>query len=138
MTTITAPRYRASSAVPLSMLIVAAAAGALNTGVALLGIALGADGSLPGVQAPAYLTFTTIAAIAGALGWHLISRFAKRPTRVMRWLVPTFLAVSFIPDIAMGILFEWPYAATLATMHVVTLTVGVLTFSRLMPLAYKA
>jgi len=126
--------YRPPSAIPLSAVIVAASAAIVNAGIAVAGGAMGVDSSLPGVQPIAYLTLTVVAAIAGAVGWHLVNRLARRPSRVLRWLVPTFLALSFIPDILMGVLFGWPYAITLACMHVATLAIGVAVYRRVLPL----
>ena len=129
----TALDYRPSAAIPLSALIVSAAAGLVNAGIASAGRALGVDGSLPGIQPIAFLTLTIAAALAGAVGWHLVNRGARRPGRVLRWLVPTFLAVSFIPDVLMGVSFGWPYAFTLASMHVATIAIAVAVYWRLLP-----
>jgi hypothetical protein len=124
-------------AVPLSIAIVAVLASAVNAVLALVGGAIGATG--PGLQPIAYLSLTVAAAIGGAVGWHLIDRFAKRPSRVMRWLVPSFLAVSFVPDILIGVTTGtgdgWLYAAVLMSMHVATITIAILTYRRLMPLS---
>lgn len=142
----TLPRtYSPTVAVPLSIAIVAVLASAVNAVLALVGSAVlalvgsavGATG--PGLQPIAYLSLTVVAAIGGAVGWHLIDRFAKRPRRVMRWLVPSFLAVSFVPDILIGVTTGtgdgWLYAAVLMSMHVITITIAILTYRRLMPLS---
>jgi hypothetical protein len=52
----------------------------------------------------------------------------------MRWLVPTFLVVSFIPDIAVGVAMGWLVAGALSLMHVATIVIAVLTYRRFMPL----
>ena len=134
----TLPRtYSPTVAVPLSIAIVAVLASAVNALLALLGGALGAEG--PGLQPIAYLSLTLVAAIGGAVGWHLVDRFTSHPSRVMRWLVPSFLAVSFVPDILIGIATGtadgWLYAAVLMMMHVATITIAILTYRRLMPLS---
>lgn len=134
----TLPRtYSPTVAVPLSIAIVAVLASAVNAVLALVGSAVGATG--PGLQPIAYLSLTVVAAVGGAVGWHLIDRFAKRPRRVMRWLVPSFLAVSFVPDILIGVTTGtgdgWLYAAVLMSMHVITITIAILTYRRLMPLS---
>ncbi len=133
MTTLTRPAYRISSALPLSAAIVAVAAGAANALIAFGAIGLGAP-VIGGLQPAAFLTFTVIAAVAGAVGWHLINRLARRPAQVMRWLVPTFLVVSFLPDVAVGMAMGWLIAGALMLMHVATITIAVLTYRRLMPL----
>lgn len=133
MTTNTHPDYRARTAISFSALIVAIAAGAVNALIALGATALGA-GPAGGLQPIAYISFTVIAAIAGAGGWHIINRRAGHPAKVMQWLVPTFLVVSFIPDIVVGMTMGWLMAGALALMHVATITIAVLTYRRLMPL----
>lgn len=133
MTTITKPDYRARTAIMLSATIVAIAAGIVNALIALGAVALGAEVA-GGLQPVAYLTFTVIAAIAGAAGWHIINRYARRPANIMRWLAPAFLAVSFIPDIAVGVTMGWLVAGSLMLMHVATISIAVVTYRRLMPL----
>lgn len=133
MTTISRSDYQARTAISFSALIVAIAAGALNALIALSATALGAE-STGGLQPIAYISFTVIAAIAGAGGWHIINRRADHPAKAMQWLVPTFLVVSFIPDIVVGITMGWLMAGALALMHVATITIAVLTYRRFMPL----
>jgi hypothetical protein len=136
MSTTLSRTYSPTVAVPLSIAIVAVFAGAVNALLALVGSTSGADG--PGLQPIAYLSLTVIAAIGGAIGWHLINRSARRPSRVMRWLIPSFLAVSLIPDILIGITTAtgngWLYATVLMIMHVTTITIAILAYRRLMPL----
>lgn len=132
MTIITKPRYRTRTAIVLSAMIVAVAAGIVNALIALGAGALGADIE-GGLQPIAYITFTIIAAIVGAAGWHIINRYTRRPADTMRWLVPAFLVVSFIPDIAVGAALGWLVAGSLMLMHVATITIAVLTYRRLMP-----
>lgn len=134
----TLPRtHRPTVTVPLSIATVAVLAGAINALLAVLGSSIGASG--PGLQPIAYLSLTVVAAIGGAIGWHLVDRFAQRPSRVMTWLVPSFLAVSFVPDILIGVTSGtgagWLYASVLMIMHVATITIAILTYRRLMPLS---
>jgi uncharacterized membrane protein YozB (DUF420 family) len=137
MSTTLARTYSPAVAVPLSILIVAVIAGAVNALLALVGSGIGADG--PGLQPIAYLSLTVVAAIGGAAGWHLINRSAKRPDQVMRWLIPSLLAVSFVPDILIGITTGtsdgWLYATVLMIMHVTTITIAIIAYRRLMPLS---
>ena len=133
MTTITQPAYRARTAITISALIVAVAASIVNALIALGAVALSAE-VVGGLQPVAYVSFTMIAAIAGALGWHFINQRARRPATVMRWLVPAFLAVSFIPDIIVGASLGWLVAGSLVLMHIATITIAVLVYRRLMPL----
>ncbi|MGV2984542.1 DUF6069 family protein [Microbacterium sp. AGC85] len=133
MITITQPGYRVRTALPFSALIVAVAASAVNALIALGAVSLGAE-SVGGLQPVAYISFTVIAAFAGAAGWHIINRRARHPAKIMRWLVPTFLVVSFIPDIAVGVAMGWLVAGALSLMHVATIIIAVLTYRRFMPL----
>lgn len=134
MTTTSDLAYRPLTAIPLSAVIAAAAASLVNFGISLAAGALGADGSFPGLQPIAFLTLTVVAAIGGAIGWHLINRFSRRPRRVLTWLVPAFLAVSLIPDVFVGLSFGWPNAIALALMHVATVVVAVAVYRLLLPL----
>lgn len=133
MTTISRSDYQARTAIAISASVVAIAAGVVNALIALGATALGAE-STGGLQPIAYISFTVIAAIAGAGGWHIINRRAGHPAKVMQWLVPTFLVVSFIPDIVVGVTVGWLMAGALALMHVATITIAVLTYRRFMPL----
>lgn len=137
MTTVTKPAYKAGTTIPLSAVIVAVAASLVNALIAFGAIGLGADVA-GGLQPMSYIAFTVIASIAGAFGWHIINRYARRPARVMRWLVPVFLVVSFIPDVFVGISMGWLMAGALMLMHIATITIAVLTYRRLMPLRADA
>jgi len=125
--------YRARVGIPLSALIVAVIGSAVNALIAWGGVSLGAAAT-GGLLPAAYIPATVVAAIGGAIGWHLINRYARDPRRVMRWLVPAFLVLSFIPDVIVGLSLGWLVTVTLMAMHVATITVGVTTYSRLMPL----
>lgn len=137
MSTTLSRTYRPTAAVPLSIAIVALLASAINALLAIAGSSIGASG--PGLQPIAYLSLTVVAAIGGAVGWHLIDRFAERPSRVMIWLVPSFLVLSFVPDILIGATggtgAGWLSATVLMLMHVATITIAILTYRRLMPLS---
>jgi hypothetical protein len=124
--------YRARVAIPVSAIIVAVAAGVANAAIALGAVALGAPAA-SGLLPPAYLSLTVLAAIGGAFGWHLVIRSAPKPAAVMRWLVPSFLLISFIPDVIVGLGMGWLLAGALMLMHVVTITIAILTYHRLMP-----
>lgn len=130
---------RPLSAVLLSIVVVVVGAGAANALLAAIGLAAGLGGpSAIGLVPIAYLSLTVVAAVGGAVGWWLIARSARRPSRVMRRLVPTVLVVSFVPDVLVGAMAGnaegWAYAAVLMAMHVATVAVAILTFRRLMPL----
>jgi hypothetical protein len=98
------------------------AAGAERTGLAL------------GEYAPA----TVIGLLLGTLGWYLVRRFARAPRRVLRVLVPTVVALSWIPDL--GILAAGATVANsvaLMVMHAVVAAAAVLVLSRVLPVGAK-
>lgn len=134
MSTITSPDYRARTAIAFSAAIVAVAASAVNAVIAVGAVALGAEVA-GGLQPIAYISLTVIAAIVGAIGWHLINRYTPRPVVVMRWLVPAFLVVSLIPTIPVGLVMGWLVAGALMLMHVATIVIAVLAYRRFMPLS---
>jgi hypothetical protein len=128
--------YRPSRAIPLAALVAAVIASLLNAVIALVGTASGLDDPLmDGLLPMSYLPLTIIASVGGAVGWHLINRFAARPGRILRILVPVFLLVSFVPDILVGTaLGSWQYAVTLMLMHIGTITLAVLAYRRFLPI----
>ena len=60
----------------------------------------------------------------------------------LRWLVPTVLVLSLVPDVLLGFSdrpgVSWGAVAALMVMHVVVTVVAVGTFSRLLPVARSA
>ncbi|HEY8587963.1 MAG TPA: DUF6069 family protein [Naasia sp.] len=94
------PRPRA---VTRTLLVLAGvAASALLTGaLALAALALGADPAFPPLQPQVYLTFATGGTLAAVAGWILIVRTVRRSARVLRVLVPTLVAASLVPDVAL-------------------------------------
>ncbi len=135
------PEYRTLPAVLRSAAVVAVAAGIANALLALLGSAAGASDGV-GLQPVAFVTLTVVAAVGGAVGWHLVNRFSARPSRVMRWLVPAFLVVSFVPDVLVGAsegtAAGWTYALVLMAMHVATIAIAVPVYRRFLPLTDDA
>ncbi len=85
----------------------------------------------------AYGFLTVVGVIAGLVGWLLIRRTANAAA-TLRWLVPTVLVVSFVPDILVGFSdragVSWGAVVALMAMHVVLTVVAVATFSRLLPI----
>ncbi len=128
-----ADRYRAGTAIPLAAVTAAIVASVLNSLIALGATSLGAPAT-GGLTTASYVSLTVIAAVAGSLGWHLIARRTRRPRSVMRWLVPTFVLVSFVPDILVGLAMGWLFAGALMLMHLATAATSVATYSQLMPL----
>lgn len=133
MTTVQSRTYRPLTTIALSASIVAVVASVVNALIALSAVGLGATAA-GGLLPQAYISFTVIAAIAGAAGWHLINRYTRRPERIMTWLIPAFLVVSFIPDVGVGLTLGWLTAGALMVMHITTIAIAVISYRRFMPL----
>lgn len=134
MTTVAAqPAYRARTAVPLAGAIVSVAAGVANVAIALGAVSAGAE-EVDAFATPSLIVLSILAGFAGALGWHLIDRRATDPARVMRWLVPSFVLISLVPDFLVVPEMGWLVAIALMVMHVVTAIIAVTAYRRTMPL----
>ncbi|MET9830347.1 DUF6069 family protein [Streptomyces sp. NPDC006385] len=112
-----------------------------NAAIALLALAAGASDRLDALHAPAYVPLTVIGTLLGALGWTVVRRVADRPERLLRWLVPVVVVVSFVPDLAL-LTGDQPGAGPLAVvalmaMHVVVAAVAVPTYRRVLPLPVR-
>ena len=135
------PRWRAVPAIAIAVAVAVATVPAVlgDTIVSLIARQIGGvSGKFTPVQPAAYIALTIIGLIAGALGWHTITRVSARPGRILRWLVPAVIVLSFIPDIAVGIsktlrYTTWAGVAALMVMHVVVAAAGVASYRRFLP-----
>ena len=136
MSTPTSPvTYHPWPAIAVSALLVAVVASIVNAIVATIAIALGLDAAAShGLEAFSYIPLTVIGAVGAAIGWHLVNRYAPRPGRVLRWLVPLALLISWTPDIYVALDAGWPNAIALMIMHTLTVVIAVLVFRWRMPL----
>nr|AEM44245.1 hypothetical protein [uncultured bacterium] len=130
---------RTGAALALAVVVATAGAGIANTAVSLIARAAGVSDDFPPLWPSAYLPSTLIGVLAGAIGWHVVRRRAGDPAAVLRWLVPTVVAVSLVPDIATGIAgnqpaTSWGGVAALMSMHVVVAAVAVPVYRRFLPL----
>ena len=126
-------------AVALSTLVGAAAAGLTTTVIALIARAVGASHDFKPLWPSSYLPLSVLGVLAGAIGWQIIRRRASRPAAVLRWLVPAAVALSLIPDIAVGAAgsspgVSWGAVSALMLMHLAVASVAVTFYRRLMPL----
>jgi hypothetical protein len=130
-----------TSKVLLAGLIAAAAALIGNTVVAQVALAAGASEEFQPLTIGAYGFFTVVGVVAGLVGWLLVRRTANAAA-TLRWLVPTVLVVSLVPDVMVGFSdragVSWGAVVALMVMHVVVTVASVATFSRLLPLARTA
>jgi len=110
-----------------------------NAVIALVARAAGASADFQPLQLGAYVTFTVLGILLGAVGWAVIRRRSTNPRALLSWLVPTVLVVSFIPDLMMFVSDYTPNANTagiigLLLMHVAVAAVAVATYRRALPL----
>ena len=143
MTTTTVPTAQpaprtTTSKVLLAGLVATFAAIIGNTVVAQVALAAGASEEFQPLTAGAYGFLTVIGVIAGLVGWLLIRRTANAAA-TLRWLVPTVLVLSLIPDVLLGFSdragVSWGAVIALMVMHVVVTVAAVSTFSRLLPVS---
>ena len=136
MTAATATSTAAPQRVLLAAGVAAVGASIVNVGIALATPALGVP-LLPQLMPAGVVAFSVVAAVVGAIGWQLVRRRAADPRRLLTWLVPTVLAVSFVPDVALGIATASdtgpaPVLA-LALMHLTTIAIAVPAYARVLP-----
>jgi hypothetical protein len=80
-----------------------------------------------------------IGVVAGAAGWLAVRRRAANPSGGMRSLAPAVIALSFIPDVLIGVTkFEagttWAGVGGLMAMHLAVAICSVAAFARFLPL----
>ncbi|MEQ0558454.1 DUF6069 family protein [Amycolatopsis sp. NEAU-NG30] len=86
----------------------------------------------------AYVPLTVVAAAAGLAGWLAVRRRATRPATTLRSLASAVVALSFVPDVLLGITgflpgTTWPGVAGLMVMHLVIAAVAVASYARFFP-----
>jgi len=134
MTTAASSSTSTGRGIALSVLVATVAAGAVNSAIALIARALGADPNvIIGLQPAAYLVLTLIGTVLGAVGWVIVRNRASDPAAVLRVLVPAAVVVSLIPDLLLGLQAGWG-VLWLVLMHPVVATAAVLAYRRFLPL----
>ena len=133
----TADRTKTSTVLVAGVVaIVAALVG--NTVVAQVALAAGASEAFQPLTVGAYGFFTVIGVVAGLVGWLLVRRTANAAA-TLRWLIPTVLVLSLVPDVLLGFSdragVSWGAVVALMVMHVVVTVAAVTTFSRLLPVS---
>ena len=83
----------------------------------------------------AFVFWSIVGAVVGALGWSLIQRRAQDPARLLRVLVPAVLVLSLVPDVAIWVQgsmtgINSTGVLALMAMHVATAAVLVPVFQR--------
>ena len=116
----------------LAAIVVASAA---DTVLALLALAAGAPDDFQPLKAPSYIFLTTVGILAGAIGWAVVRKVSKDPQALVRWLVPTLVVISFVPDFLLYGDGGATGVGALLLMHVSVAATAVLTYRRVMPLS---
>ncbi len=131
-------RVTKTSTVLLAGLVATIVALVGNTVVAQVAHAAGASEKFQPLTFGAYSFLTVVGVVAGLVGWLLIRR-TSNAAATLRWLVPTVLVVSLVPDILLGFSdrpgVSWGAVAALMLMHLVVTVSAVTTFSRLLPVS---
>jgi cytochrome bd-type quinol oxidase subunit 2 len=139
------PRIRLSRGILLSTLYAGIVAIAANSIIIFSGLAAGAARETTNHQPitafsiPVYVALSVLGVLAGAAGWALIGRRARNPQRALAIAVPVVWAITLVPLVASGLMSEtsavWTAMITLGIVHLITVIIGVVTYSRVLPLA---
>jgi hypothetical protein len=109
-------------------------ASVVDTVIALLALAAGTPDDFEPLKAPSYIFLTAVGVVAGAVGWAVVRKVSKDPQALVRWLVPTLVVVSFVPDF---LLFDdggMRGVGALLLMHVAVAATAVFAYRKVMPL----
>lgn len=144
MTTTTTTGTTASTGrgrIAIAAILAAVLTGAVNSAIAVIAVAVGVAAIMP-LNPPIDVAFSVLASIAGAIGWSIANRHANDPRRVMAWLAPAVLLVSFVPDVLLAVATGRstgiaPILA-LSLMHVTTIVIAIAVYARLLPLKVSA
>jgi hypothetical protein len=120
--------------VTLGLLVAAVGSVLGNVLVAQVTLAAGASEEFEALMFGTFAPLTVIGVLLGAAGWAF---FRRRPA-TLRWLVPTVVVVSWVPDILVGAGgtepgVSWTGVAGLMVMHVVVTAVTVPILARVLP-----
>lgn len=132
------------SAHPTQSVVLAGAAAAVLavvavSVVALLGRALGVPSSFRQIQPASYVALVVVGSFAGAAGWSITDRRSRHPRQTLTRLVPVVLAISLVPDVALGIGGNpWGGVLTLMVMHLAVAGVALPVYARFMPVSSSA
>lgn len=99
---------------------------------------LDASAQFQPLDPPVLILWTVLGVLFGAVGWRLIRNRARQPARLLRWLVPTVLGVSLLPDAALYVSDSMPGASgtavlALVAMHLATAAIAVTGYRRFLP-----
>ncbi|MCX4763284.1 DUF6069 family protein [Streptomyces sp. NBC_01275] len=98
-------------------------------------LAAGASDDFQPLWPSSYLPLTVLGVLAGAIGRQIVRGRADDPEAALRWLVPTVVTLSLVPDIAVGVEnsapgASWGGVAALILMHLAVAAVAVPAYRR--------
>ncbi len=135
MSTTSAPTVPTARAIASATVVAGLLSIIANTVISQLAQAAGADPvAVPGLTVPAYVLFTVVGVLVGAIGWNVIRKRAARPSTLLRWLVPAVVAISLVPNVLVGFVVGALGAAALGLMHIAVAVIAVPVYHRFMPL----
>ncbi|MER5428475.1 DUF6069 family protein [Streptomyces sp. NPDC002588] len=102
--------------------------------IAVLARAAGAPDDFRPLEPGSYIFLTVLGVVAGAAGWAVVRKVSADPERLIRWLAPVLVAVSFVPDFLLLGDGGVKGVAALLAMHVVVAVIAVAAYRRVMPL----
>lgn len=103
--------------------------------LALLALGAGAPDDFKPLKASSYIFLTAVGVVAGAVGWAMVRKVSKNPEALVRWLVPTLVVVSFVPDLLLFGAGGATGVGALLRMHVAVATAAVFSYRKVMPLS---
>jgi hypothetical protein len=134
------PTPAAPAAIAAALLIPIVVSAAIAAAIAAL---VRAVATIPSDFAPfkpsSYIGLIVVGVVAGAVGWLVVRRRAANPPDVMRLLGPAVVALSFIPDVLIGVTKSeagttWAGVGGLMAMHLAVAVCAIAAFSRFLPL----
>ncbi|WP_405817706.1 DUF6069 family protein [Streptomyces sp. NBC_01390] len=105
-----------------------------NTVISVLAHEIGAPDDFAPLMPSSYVFLTALGAVLGALGWGIVRKSARNPERLVRWLAPAVVVVSFVPDFLLYGEGGATGVAALLLMHAVVAVILVMTYRKVMPL----
>lgn len=130
---------RTAGALALAVIAAAAGANVANTVISVIARGAGASDDFQPLWPSSYLALTVVGILAGAIGWQVVRSRATDPAAVLRWLVPAVIALSIVPDVALGVAasspgVSWGGVLALILMHLSVAVVAIPIYRRFLPL----
>lgn len=130
---------RTAGALALAVIAAAVGANVANTVISVIARGAGVSDDLQPLWPSSYLALTVVGILAGAIGWQVVRSRATDPAAVLRWLVPAVIALSIVPDVALGVAasspgVSWGGVLALILMHLSVAVVAIPIYRRFLPL----